>query len=590
MSGLMSMRNFKGIRTVVRVHALAVVVLGPAMIAGAAVQVPAARQLTIAAPDGTSFFGLTPQFAVSPNGGAIVMVAHAQGQAPALWLRSLASPAARLIPGTEQASYPFWSPDSEFVGFFASGKLKRIPVNGGSPVVVCDAPAGRGGTWNNGNVIVFASGINDPLRKVAASGGTPVPVTVVEVPRENSHRWPRFFPDGRHILFWAGAGTGPAHLKIASLDSADTVSFGPAEANGAYAAGYVFFKTGNTLMAQSFDPGALRKTGDPFPVVAPISTDAGSAFASFSVSTDGTIVYTRGTARPLVLTWFSREGKAVGTLGEPGQYTNVTLSPDGKRLAVSLTAGSPANRDVWIVDVAGGSPSRVTMDPAVDATPIWSADGTRIAFSSQRAGPYQIYVTASTAGATTQDELLLPKADAASIATDWSPDGRFIAYTRSGSATGLDLWVLPLSGTGQPFPFLQTPAVEDNAAFSPDGRWIAYQSNATGRDEVYVRPFPPASGQFLVSRGGGTQPRWRGDGRELFFLAPDGSVMAAAINATPEFAADAPQTMLPAAMTLVIRHAYTITKDGQRVLVPVLDQQNPPLLTVVVNWAATAGK
>lgn len=565
------------------------VLLGAAAIAGAAsIAAPAAIQSTIGAPDSTSFFGLTPQAAISPDGKDVVFVANAQGQAPALWIRSLASSAARPLQGTGQASYPFWSPDSRVVGFFASGKLQKIAVSGGSPVVLCDAPTGRGGTWSDSNVIVFASGITDPLRKVAASGGAPVPVTVVEAPRESSHRWPQFLPDGRHILFWAGAGTGQAQLKIASLDSSDTVSFGPADANGAYASGYVFFKTGSTLMAQAFDPNALRKIGDPLPVVTPISTDAGSAFASFSVSTAGTIVYTRGTARPLVLTWFNREGKAVGTLGEPGQYTNVTLSPDGTRLAVSLTSGSPANRDVWIVDLAGGSASRVTLDPAVDATPIWSPDGTRVAFSSQRAGPYQIYVSASTISATPQAEVLL-KADAASIATDWSSDGRHIVFTRTGPATGLDLWVLPVSGDRQPFPFLQTPAVEDNGAFSPDGQWIAYQSNASGRDEVYVQRFPPASGQFRVSRSGGTQPRWRGDGKELFFLAPDGSVMAAAILEGPQPAAGVPQTILPAAMTLVIRHAYTVTRDGQRVLIPVLDQRNPPVMTVV-NWAVAAGK
>jgi Tol biopolymer transport system component len=554
----------------------------------------AAIQSSVAAPDGTSYFGLTPQFAIAPNGQHVVFVANAEARAPMLWLRSLTSTTARALPGTEQASYPFWSADNRFVGFFASGKLKTIAVDGGASVVVCDAPTGRGGTWNDGNVIVFASGINDPLRKVAASGGPPAPITVVETPRENSHRWPQFFPDGRHLLFWAGAGTGPTQLKIATLDSGDVVTVGPGDANAAYAAGYVFFKTGNTLVAQPFDARALRKTGDPLPIVMPISTDAGSSFASFSVSATGTIVYTQGTARPLVLTWFDRqravrEAGTAGTLGEPGQYTNVTLSPDGRRLAVSLTAGSPANRDVWILDGASGKPSRVTADPAVDATPIWSPAGTQIAFSSQRAGPYQIYVK-DTASASASDETVLLKADAASIATDWSRDGRFIAYTRTAPATGLDLWVLPLSGDRQPFPVLQTPAVEDNAAFSPDGRWIAYQSNASGRDEVYVRSFPPAGGEVLVSRNGGTQPRWRGDGRELFFLAADGSVMAAAVSSGTTFTANEPRTILPASMTLVIRHAYAVSPDGQRILRPVLDQRNPSVLTVVPNWPSTIGK
>jgi Tol biopolymer transport system component len=579
--------------------AVASAVLGAAFLGTRAmtvVQQPDARpastrsDLTIGAPESTSFFGLTPQFAVSPNGQQVVFVASAQGGAPALWLRSLASTTARPLPGTEQASYPFWSPDNQLVGFFASGKLKKIQITSGLPIALCDAPTGRGGAWSDDNIIVFASGIGDPLRKVPASGGVPAPVTVVDVPRENSHRWPQFLPDGRHILFWAGAGTGPAQLKIASLDSRDVSPLAPADANGAYAAGYVFFGNRNALMAQPFDAQTLQKKGEPIRVVEPVSGDAGSSFASFSVSTAGTLLYTRGSARPLNLTWFDRTGKTIASVGEPGQYTNVNLGPDGKRLAVSLTAGSPPNRDVWIVDLDRGGQSRLTADPAVDATPIWSPDGSEIVFSSQRAGPYQMYRKPSTGSAPSEKEELLLKADAANIATDWSPDGRSIAYTRAGSGTGLDLWILPLSGDQQPVPFLQTSASEDNAAFSPDGRWIAYQSNESGRDEVYVRPFPAASGQFQISRNGGTQPRWRGDGKELFFLAPDGSILAATVNATAQFEFDGPRTLLPAAMTLVIRHAYTVTKDGQRFLMPVLDQRNPSVITVVVNWPATAVK
>jgi Tol biopolymer transport system component len=539
-----------------------------------------AAESTIAAPPSTSFFGVAPQFAVAPNGQDVVFVVNAKGEAPSLWVRSLMASAVRRLAGTEQASYPFWSADGQFVGFFASGQLKRVAIAGGAATAVCDAPTGRGGTWNDRGVIVFASGINDPLRKVAVSGGMPSAVTSIEMPRENSHRWPQFLPDGRHFLFWAGAGTGPAQLKVASLDSAGTVTLGPADTNGAYSAGHVFFKTSAGLMAQPFDASALKKTGEPIPIVSPIVSDGGSAFASFSASTNGTLVYVRGAARPFVLTWFDRAGKTIGTVGAPGQYTNVTFRPDGSRLAVSLTTDTPANRDVWILNVSDGSSRRFTNDPAVDATPIWSPDGMRIAFSSQRAGPYQIYEKALAGG---EDELLL-KADAASIATDWSRDGRFIAFTRSGAGTGLDLWIMPLTADRTPFPFVQTPAGEDNAAFSPDGRWIAYQSNESGRDEVYIRPFPPAGGQHLVSRNGGTQPRWRHDGRELFFLAPDGSLMTAAVRSTPNFAADAPRTLLPPSMTLVIRHAYSPSADGQRILMPVLDQRNPPRLTVVRNW------
>ena len=548
---------------------------------------------SVAAPDGATVFGLTPQFAISPDGQQLVFVAAATGRSQMLWSRSLATGATRTLAGSEQASYPFWSADSQSVGFFASGKLKTLRVAGGAPAIVCDAPTGRGGTWNSSNVIVFASGIGDPLRKVASTGGDPTVVTSVDTPRENSHRWPQFLPDGTHILFWAGAGTVPAQLRIASLASPEIVTVGPADTNGAFAAGFLFFKAGNALRAQRFDPATLSRSGDPVDIATPISTDAGSAFASFSVSATGSVAYTAGPPRPLVLTWFDRAGKAVGTVGTPGQYTNVRMSPDGRRLAVSLTSGMPPNRDVWTIDVASGTATRLTTDAAVDATPVWSPASTEIAFSSQRTGPYQIYRRPLSAS---QDQLLLGAA-AASIATDWSKDGRFIPFTRTGAATGLDVWILPVSEPQKAFPFLNTPAAEDNATISPDGTWIAYQSNASGRDEIYVesipagmqrRPTMSVAGRLQISLEGGTQPLWRADGRELFFLAPDGSVMTSAVRTALSFSAADPQAILPAAMTLVIRHAYTVAPDGQRVLMPVLDQTNPSVVTVVSNWTAMA--
>jgi len=556
------------------------------ILVAAAPQNPAAVQLSNPRVDLAQYFGLTPQFAISPDGQQLIFVASPPGRAPMLWNRSLSAAEPRPLAGTEQASYPFWSADGKSVGFFAAGKLKTLAISGGAPLIVCDAPTGRGGTWNADNVIVFASGIQDPLRKVPASGGTPEPITVVDVPRENTHRWPQFLPDGKHVLFWGGTGTAPPQLKIASIDSKDVVVFGPADANGAFAAGYLFYKTGNTLMAQRFDAGALRKTGDPIKVVEPISNDAGSAFASFSAAPSGAIVYTKGSARPFVLTWFDRTGRTLGTVGSPGQYTNVTLSPDDTRAAVSLTAGTPPNRNIWILDLTKGNPMQVTTDPAVDATPVWSADGTEIVYSSQRTGPYQLFRDAlGRLSAPTR----LMTTTTADIATDWSRDGKWIALTRPGSGTGLDVWIVQLDEM-KAAPFVQTPAIEDNAAFSPTGGWMAYQSNASGRDEIYLRLFPPRPGIDMtvrVSRDGGTQPRWRGDGKELFFLAPDGGVMSATIIGSTSVTAEVPQRILPAMMTLVIRHAYSVTKDGQRFLIPVVDQSNPPVIEAVANWPAT---
>jgi hypothetical protein len=441
---------------------------------------------------------------------------------------------------------------------------------------MCDAPTGRGGTWNSSDVIVFASGIGDPLRRVSAAGGQPAAVTTVDTSRENSHRWPQFLPDGTHFLFWAGAGSGPSEMKVASLDARDSVSLVSADTNGAFAAGYLFYGSRSVLMAQPFDAVSLQKRGDPVRVVEPLSGDVGSSFASFSVSPAGTLLYTQGTARPLVLTWFDRTGRKLGSVGAPGQYTNVAIGPDDDHIAVSLTAGTPPNRDVWLVTNAG--PSRLTSDPAVDATPIWNGD--YIFFSSQRAGPYQMYRRAFRGEAL--DELVL-KSDVATIATDVSRDGKFIAYTRTDKMTGLDIWALCPSCGGTPIPVVHTPAAEDNAVFAPDGEWIAYQSNQSGRDEVYARPGPGRSSTaptVQVSRNGGTQPSWRADGKELFFLAPDGSVMSAATTMQQTFVAASPQKLFSAPVSLVIRRSYAVAADGQRMLMPILDDSNPPVITV----------
>ena len=529
----------------------------------------------ITPPPGGSFYGLTPQFAVSPDGRQLVFVADAPSAPPRLWIRPVDGGSARPLPGTDQASYPFWSADSRFVGFFASGKLEKVPATGGSPVVVCNAPTGRGGSWNADDVIVFASGIADPLRKVAAAGGTPSPITEIDKPLETSHRWPQFLPDRTHILFWAGGGSAPSHLKIASLDSRDVVPLAPADTNGGYAGGFIFFGSHDTLLRLPFDLSTLRRTGDPVRVAGPLSGDAGSSFASLSTAATGTVLYTEGPARGFVLAWLDRSGRRLGTLGRAGLYTNAAVSPDGKRVAVSLTQGTPANRDIWTLDTTGGAPLRLTDNPAVDAGPIWSQDARALVFSSQRGGVYQMYRKAGSA----PEELLL-KSEVSTIATDWSRDGRFVAYTR-GSGSNLDVWGLPLFGSREPLPVVQSPGADDNAVFSPDGRWMAYQSDESGRSEIYLRPFAapgtggdtpaaPAPAPLRISRDGGTQPLWPGDGREVIFRALDGAVMAAAVTSQAPVAVAAPRRLFSAPLSLVIRRAYDVSPDA-RFLMPLFD-------------------
>jgi Tol biopolymer transport system component len=569
------------------------------LLAGTLLSAAPVRQTTAlvhpAGANAPQYFGLAPQFALSPDGQRLAFIANLPSASPSVWVRSLAAADARPLAGTEQASYPFWSADGNSVGFFSGGKLKTVSATGGTPAVVCDASTGRGGTWNAANVIVFASGIGDPLRKVAAGGGTPAAFTTVDTPRENSHRWPQFLPDGKHVLFWGGAGTGPPQLKVASIDTADVVTIGPADANAAFGGGNLYFKTGNRLVAQRFDTTTFARSGEPVLIVDPISADAGSAFAAFAVAQtssafteSATVVYTRGPARGFVLTWFDRSGRVTGT-GAVGQYTNATLSPDGSNVAVSLTEGTPPNRDIFVLPAsASGVPRRLTDAPAVDATPVWSADGTSIIYSSQRSGPYQMF-RRTVAGPAGQGDEQIYKENTATIATDWSRDGKTVAFTRTAPAgspaTGLDVWLLDLP-TGKAAAKVETVAAEDNAAFSPDGRWVAYQSNASGRDEVYVTSVAGARAvPQRVSAAGGTQPRWRGDGKELFFLAPDGAVTAAAIAGTNDsLNVGTPQRLIPAPPPLVIRHSFTVSSDGQRVLVPLVDQRTPPEIMVMHAW------
>jgi len=329
-------------------------------------------------------------------------------------------------------------------------------------------------------------------------------------------------------------------------------------------------------MAQAFDPATFQNAGDPVRVVEPLSGDAGSSFASISAAADDTVAYVRGAARPFVLVWMDRGGRRLGTVGQPGQYTNVALSPDDTQIAVSLNAGSPANRDVWILNAATGRPSRVTSDPAVDATPLWSPDGRELLFSSQRAGPYQMYRTRTGAS-----EALVRRSTVPTIATDWCRNGRFV-FTQGTAATGLEIWATPMPPGIDAVQVTVGPGAKDNGVCSPDNLWLAYQSNASGRDEIYVVPLSGQAGTpARVSNAGGTQPLWRADGQELFYVAPDGAVMAARARVSPgRIDFEPARQLFSGPLSLVIRRSYAVTADGQRFLVPVVDNSNPPVITV----------
>jgi Tol biopolymer transport system component len=376
------------------------------------------------------------------------------------------------------------------------------------------------------------------------------------------------------------------------------------ESAAAFAGGHLFFVRDGTLMAQAFDPASQHLTGDAFPVAEAVGTE-GSRYGPFSVSDTGALVYGRGEAGGASrLVWLDRNGKQIGTLGEPSRYMSVSLSPDGRHVAVSLDG------DVWIIDVARGVSSRLTFDPGIEDNPVWSPDSARVAFRSGRNGERGLRVKpANGAGA---DEGVL-SSDAATpssglpTAEDWSRDGRFIIYSLTSilPANSLDLWLLPMPESGpssalrpdaasgrKPFAFAQGPGTQTHGAFSPDGHWIAYVSDESSIRQVYVQPFPATGGRFQVSKDGGQQPQWRGDGKELFFLAPDGTLMVSPIEATRDFQAGIPAALFNSGGAPNARRQYAVTRDGQRFLVnvPARGPSTAQPLTVVVNWLAAVQK
>jgi Tol biopolymer transport system component len=565
-----------------------------------------AMQFTIVPPANVEFggppgggTGTATQLAMSPDGRHVVFVARTDGPY-SLWLRSLATLTTRQIAGTDEASFPFWSPDSRYIAFFADNKLKKVQVAGGPPVALCAANQGRGGAWSSGNVLLFGT-LNTPLQRVASAGGVATDAAALDKARgETSHRWPHFLPDGRHYLFTAvtgaaGAAPRPSTIKIGTLDDVQTTTLFEAESSVQYAAGHLLFLRTNTLMAQPFDAVRRLTTGDPFPVAEPVNTE-GSRYGSFSTSAGGALTYAQGGA-PVVetLTWLDRSGKKLGEIGEPAAYLAMALSPDERHVAASLATGSPPNTDIWLLDVARATSSRLTFSPASDSAPIWSPDSSHIAYVSVGA---ETSLRRKDVSGTSDDEVLVKAAPFQPVLpSDWSRDGQFIAY-ETAAAGALDIWILPLAGDRKPFAFVQGATADRDGVISPDGAWFAYASDESGEFQVYVRPFPSGAGRFQISKNGGRLPLWSADGKELFFLGPGGMLMAMPIGQGGRFDAIAAPLFQLSRRTgsnaAGSRRPYAATRDGKRFLVqaPRSGGRDSAVatLTVVVNWLASVQK
>jgi Tol biopolymer transport system component len=548
----------------------------------------------IPAPEKTTFdFVGSPSagpVAVSPNGRMVVFAANAEGSKRLLWVRAIDSLAAQPLSGTENGAFPFWSPDSRSIGFFAGGKLKKIEVAGGPATTVCEAASGRGGTWSPHGVIVFAPDTAMPLHRVSASGGASSPVTKLDQARgQSTHRWPFFLPDGRHFLFVAriGASGGTAEgtaIMVASLDGAPPKVLVLAPSNPVFGSGHLLFVREGTLMAQPFDPNKLELTGDAFPIAEQVQSDGAFARSVFSVSENRVLVYQTGAAiTGSQLLWFDRAGKQLGALGDQAIYFDVSISPDRRRVAVNVLDPRVGPPDLWIYEVDRGLRTRFTFGAAAETNPIWAPDSIRVAFRASPKGMADLYQK-SLAG-TSQEEPLL-ESNTAKFPYSWSSDGRFIAFeTRGVLNTATDIWVLPLEGDRKPFPFLQTQFLERTPHFSPDARWLVYVSDESGRDEVYVAPFPGPGRKWQISSNGGDRPRWRRDGREIYYLTSDNKIMAVEVGARGDTFAVGAAKALFEARAMRGGNVYDVTGDGQRFLVNTLVQaQTSAPLTLVINW------
>jgi eukaryotic-like serine/threonine-protein kinase len=539
--------------------------------------------------------GVVSTLSVSPDGRRVVYGAPNADGKQVLWLRSLDSATAQPLPGTDNPSITtFWSPDGRFLAFVSStdNKLKRIDLNGGAPQSLANAPNGRGGTWNRDGVIVFAPAAEGPLSRVSSSGGAVTEVTALDQSRkEISHRYPWFLPDGRHFLFFARGATYEGNsICVGSLDSKEFKRLLNADSGAVYSPpGYLLYVREGTLMAHAFDLDRLEPKDDPIPIVdAVIGFDVTSNLARFSVSETGVLVYYGGTEfNKADLIWVDRQGKQIGAVAKAADYGYIRLSRDSKRLVTAVR--DPSTRwDLWIIDLEDAEQTRFTFDGANEFFPIWSPDGTRIAFSSNRSGQVNLYQKLSN-GSGNEEPLYL--SDQPMFCNDWSSDGQFIVGHKLSSATRADIWVLPLSEDRKPFPYLETQFGEREARFSPNGRWIAYTSDETGPRDVYVQSFPIGRGKWQISRGGGGPPKWRGDGKEIFYVSGD-KLMSVEVKmdgdtlelGTPQPLFEIRGAPLPGALGGA---AFDASADGHKFLIGMSVQEATfTPITVVLNWTA----
>ena len=525
--------------------------------------------------------------AVSPDGRRVAFLAHNSADT-SIWLRDLSKLEAQEVAGTTSARGLFWAPDGRSLGFFASGKLKTIDLATSRVEIVCDAPLAFGGTWAADGTILFSPEERSPIYKVNAQGGTPTAVTSLVAGRQQAHRWPQFLPDGRHFLYmpWTDGST-TREVTLGSLDGAAPRVLFESQSAAVLAGDLIVYvvDTPARLMARPFDTTSLQLSGTPFPLVPDNNVDYQWFTGEPNASAGGaTLAYTTGKYRQNQLTWVNRAGRPLGTLGEAGVYFDPIASSDGAMLALERHDFGRGSGDIWTVDLARGAFSRLTSAPGYESTPVWSPDG-RVAYASDQSTAPSLYVnTASGAGA----ESLLLTPPSRSFPLDWSSDGRYVVFMLNGGPTRNDIWTYDFQ-LRTAAPLLASTFNEGWARLSPDGHWIAYVSDESAQREVYVRSFPAGAVKVQISTSGGGQPQWRRDGKELFYMAPDNTIMSVDIRpAANRVDASKPQSLFTANVdqNKSIRNQYAASPDGERFLILSLVDRNRPPIVAVLNWRA----
>ncbi|MEX2661677.1 MAG: protein kinase [Vicinamibacterales bacterium] len=572
---------------------------GAAWYRARAVTPPVAR-FVITAPDNQTFTagsraGATAPI-ISPDGRTIAFTAQDANGRRLLWVRAIDALEARLLPGTEGAAYPFWSPDSRAIGYAVVGKLMRVDATGGAPTTLCvlnPGIVGRGGAWNRDGVIIFNNG-PAPLYRVSSAGGEATVMGELAA-GETGRQFPAFLPDGRHFFYHASGSGERGGVYVGSLDSSETTRVLSASSGAIHdrTSGRVLFAREGTLLAQAFDQNRFAVTGDPFPIAEHVESTAVPGVVAFSLSETSVLAYGVGEAAGvgLRLTWLDRQGKVAGMIGPPATYRGFNLAPDQSQVAAHRHDGEGG--DIWITDVSRSTTSRFTFDPAQDnSSPVWSPDGNRIAFSSIRNGKPGIYVKPSN-GAGNEERLFETSEARGLTVLSWTPDHR-ILFGVSGVKTTRDLWMVPVDGERKAVPLLQSPFGEWVGQISPDGRWVAYASNETGTAEIYVQSIPTGSGKWTISNGGGSSPRWRGDSRELFYVG-GGKLWAVEVaKKGAAFAAGQPSALFDLAGMSPNDFSFAVTRDGQRFLAALRpsgeDERSQSPIVVVLNWLEGAAR